>query len=31
VDGIGRLRAFGLSLVIGLIFQALMRALIVAR
>jgi hypothetical protein len=31
VDGIGRLKAFGLSLVIGLIFQALMRGLLVAR
>jgi hypothetical protein len=31
VDGIGRLKAFGLSLVIGLIFQALMRSLLVTR
>lgn len=31
VDGIGRLKAFGLSFVIGLFFQALTRALLVAR
>jgi len=31
VDGIGRLKAFGLSAVIGLFFQALMRGLFAAR
>jgi hypothetical protein len=31
VDGIGRLRAFGLSAVIGLFFQALVRGLFAAR
>lgn len=31
VDGIGRLKAFGLSLVIGFIFQAMMRGLLATR
>ena len=31
VDGIGRLKAFGLSAVVGIFFQALVRALLAAR
>lgn len=31
VDGIGRIKAFGLSAVVGIFFQALVRALIAGR